>query len=315
MAGRKSNNNGCLFFVAIFLLGFGSIFLFSGDKNGVIFGFALLAIGTILLIIATVISMPTKRIQTEYKQNTNRMQELDTVFLAEEEFPAWVNYTEHEKYIRVRIEYDKSISGDYNLTIFKIGDCYRKIKTGDDLIEIALINNLNRSKKKTTIIKSRHNGIFVAKSEGEFSTCFGRIYPVKDGIEVLNIEEHIEAANKEQEEINRKKSTQREEEQEKEKIKERILKNKRKRELEKQAMSELIEGGEVFGQGNKRTPIPKDVVDAVWNRDSGSCVYCGSSEKLHIDHIIPFSKGGDDSLENLQILCQRCNLEKSNKIG
>lgn len=99
------------------------------------------------------------------------------------------------------------------------------------------------------------------------------------------------------------------------KIKEKLLQKKRKQDLEKMALQELMDEGEMFPEANKRPPIPKEVVDAVWNRDGGRCVYCGSTENLHLDHIIPFSKGGDTSVENLQLLCQKCNLQKSNKIG
>lgn len=102
---------------------------------------------------------------------------------------------------------------------------------------------------------------------------------------------------------------------EKDKIKAKLLEKKKKREIEKLALQELIDEGEIFPEANKRPPIPKDVVDTVWNRDGGKCVYCGSNENLHLDHIIPFSKDGDTSVENLQLLCQKCNLEKSNKIG
>lgn len=102
---------------------------------------------------------------------------------------------------------------------------------------------------------------------------------------------------------------------EKDKIKAKLLEKKKKREIEKLALQELIDEGEIFPEANKRPPIPKDVVDTVWNRDGGKCVYCGSNENLHLEHIIPFSKGGDTSVENLQLLCQKCNLEKSNKIG
>ncbi|MCE8718154.1 HNH endonuclease [Bacteroides thetaiotaomicron] len=98
-------------------------------------------------------------------------------------------------------------------------------------------------------------------------------------------------------------------------IKASIIARKERRELEKRALQELIDEGKIFPEANKRPPIPKTVVDAVWNRDRGKCVYCGSNENLHLDHIIPFSKGGDTSVENLQLLCQKCNLEKSNKIG
>lgn len=102
---------------------------------------------------------------------------------------------------------------------------------------------------------------------------------------------------------------------EKTQVKEKLLEKKRKRDLEKLALQELINEGEIFPDANKRPPIPKEVVDAVWNRDGGKCVYCGSRDNLHLDHIIPFSKGGATNIENLQLLCQKCNLEKSNKIG
>jgi 5-methylcytosine-specific restriction endonuclease McrA len=68
-------------------------------------------------------------------------------------------------------------------------------------------------------------------------------------------------------------------------------------------------------KNNNREPIPQDIMDKVWNRDSGQCVRCGSQENLEFDHIIPFSKGGANTYRNLQILCKKCNLEKSNNIG
>ncbi len=52
----------------------------------------------------------------------------------------------------------------------------------------------------------------------------------------------------------------------------------------------------------------------VYLRDMGKCVECDSRENIQYDHIIPFSKGGAHSVENIQILCQRCNLAKSDKI-
>lgn len=56
----------------------------------------------------------------------------------------------------------------------------------------------------------------------------------------------------------------------------------------------------------------------VLKRDGFRCVLCGMSAKdgamLHVDHIIPVSKGGKTTMDNLRTLCEKCNLGKSNKI-
>lgn len=44
------------------------------------------------------------------------------------------------------------------------------------------------------------------------------------------------------------------------------------------------------------------------------CVCCGVRNKLTVDHIIPKSRGGTDDVNNLQILCGKCNQIKGNKI-
>ena len=61
--------------------------------------------------------------------------------------------------------------------------------------------------------------------------------------------------------------------------------------------------------------IPTAIKLEVWKRDNGKCVTCGSSDNLHFDHILPFSKGGTSlKAENIQLLCARHNLQKSAKI-
>jgi 5-methylcytosine-specific restriction endonuclease McrA len=61
--------------------------------------------------------------------------------------------------------------------------------------------------------------------------------------------------------------------------------------------------------------IPSEVKLAVWKRDDGRCVQCGSTDNLHFDHVLPFSKGGSSLLaENVQLLCARHNLQKSASI-
>jgi hypothetical protein len=67
--------------------------------------------------------------------------------------------------------------------------------------------------------------------------------------------------------------------------------------------------------GPQRLPIPNDVKLAVWARDGGACVQCGSKGEIHFDHVIPVAKGGGNVVENIQILCAPCNLRKSDKIA
>ena len=47
--------------------------------------------------------------------------------------------------------------------------------------------------------------------------------------------------------------------------------------------------------------IRRDVLAA------GECAYCGDTERLEVDHIKPWSKGGTHTRTNLQALCCRCN--------
>lgn len=60
--------------------------------------------------------------------------------------------------------------------------------------------------------------------------------------------------------------------------------------------------------------IPSDVKKSVFQRDNGVCVKCGSGDDIEFDHIIPFSKGGSSSAQNVQLLCKKHNREKGNKI-
>jgi 5-methylcytosine-specific restriction endonuclease McrA len=77
--------------------------------------------------------------------------------------------------------------------------------------------------------------------------------------------------------------------------------------------------GGVFGvdapAATKRSrSIPQDVKIAVAVRDQGLCQHCGTSAgPMQYDHVIPYSMGGDNSVENIQLLCRRCNAAKSNR--
>jgi len=63
-----------------------------------------------------------------------------------------------------------------------------------------------------------------------------------------------------------------------------------------------------------RNPISQKFRHEIFKRDKYRCIECGNGKKqstLHIDHIIPISKGGTDELDNLQTLCETCNLGKN----
>jgi hypothetical protein len=61
--------------------------------------------------------------------------------------------------------------------------------------------------------------------------------------------------------------------------------------------------------------IPSHVKQEVWIRDKGRCVKCWATTNLHFDHILPYSKWWNSmDANNIQILCAKCNLSKSNKI-
>lgn len=52
----------------------------------------------------------------------------------------------------------------------------------------------------------------------------------------------------------------------------------------------------------------------IFKRDNYSCQYCGaSSPELTLDHIVPRSRGGLTTWENVVVACQSCNLKKGNR--
>ena len=67
--------------------------------------------------------------------------------------------------------------------------------------------------------------------------------------------------------------------------------------------------------------IPDTVRHHVIQRDSATCVYCGrrlyrsGDRPLEIDHVIPFSLGGESTVENLVCACRNCNRRKQAKQG
>lgn len=63
-----------------------------------------------------------------------------------------------------------------------------------------------------------------------------------------------------------------------------------------------------------RDRITTEVRRAVWIRDGGKCVRCGSRTRLEFDHIVPVSRGGGNTERNIELLCEICNRAKSDSI-
>ena len=57
------------------------------------------------------------------------------------------------------------------------------------------------------------------------------------------------------------------------------------------------------------------IKSTVYERQKGICAKCGKKfkiEEMHADHIVAWSNGGKTVAENCQMLCAKCNREKSN---
>ena len=52
----------------------------------------------------------------------------------------------------------------------------------------------------------------------------------------------------------------------------------------------------------------------IMKRDGYTCSYCGAKEQLTIDHILPTSKGGQNTWENMTTCCLKCNSKKGDKL-
>lgn len=62
--------------------------------------------------------------------------------------------------------------------------------------------------------------------------------------------------------------------------------------------------------GTQRKAISPHLRKRIFERDAYRCRNCESYIDLHLDHILPVAMGGTDDYENLQTLCQKCNLSK-----
>lgn len=60
--------------------------------------------------------------------------------------------------------------------------------------------------------------------------------------------------------------------------------------------------------------VPPVTRREVFRRDNHTCQYCGSTKRLTIDHVIPRSKGGTHTWDNVVTACEKCNSSKSDRL-
>jgi 5-methylcytosine-specific restriction endonuclease McrA len=68
------------------------------------------------------------------------------------------------------------------------------------------------------------------------------------------------------------------------------------------------------GNPERHWKVPPVNRREVLKRDNHTCQYCGSTKRLTLDHVIPRSKGGQHSWDNVVTACERCNSIKSDRL-
>ena len=63
--------------------------------------------------------------------------------------------------------------------------------------------------------------------------------------------------------------------------------------------------------------VTKQAIEGMFIGQNYKCNLCGENirENYHIDHILPLSKRGTHTIENIQLLCPHCNLTKSDGVS
>lgn len=82
----------------------------------------------------------------------------------------------------------------------------------------------------------------------------------------------------------------------------------------KRALDPSIEKNKSAKRRSAKGVLPKDIVDKLLTSQNWKCRCCnGSLENgYHLDHIVPISRGGTNTEDNVQLLLPQCNLQKYN---
>jgi len=94
---------------------------------------------------------------------------------------------------------------------------------------------------------------------------------------------------------------------------EKVLENTRKqrrRNPKKSVLQTVLRRARQKGATGK---VTVSEIETMFFKYGYRCLACGATEKLTVDHIVPITKGGSLSMENLQPLCHSCNSKKHTK--
>ncbi len=61
----------------------------------------------------------------------------------------------------------------------------------------------------------------------------------------------------------------------------------------------------------RRDPQDPKMREHVMQRDGFACVYCGAVNGLEVDHVVPLSRGGANTMQNIVVACRSCNATKN----
>jgi 5-methylcytosine-specific restriction endonuclease McrA len=68
------------------------------------------------------------------------------------------------------------------------------------------------------------------------------------------------------------------------------------------------------GNPERQWKVPPVSRREVLRRDNHTCQYCGSTRHLTLDHILPRSKGGPHTWDNVVTACEKCNAAKGDRL-
>lgn len=87
---------------------------------------------------------------------------------------------------------------------------------------------------------------------------------------------------------------------------------------EYQRRPEIAERRRIRQQNRRATAdrLPPDTISILIDKFGNKCMNpsCQSEKKLTIDHVIPVARGGANNIENLQLLCGKCNSAKGARV-